>query len=208
MRPGKSSIMNGIDHCRVGKSSGHEKTNRVSPTESLLWKEGTQTARRRAPNSNQIGNMENQFKDQSEITQSVLSTPTEMRTAPISDKRQINTFRTHILANQMRQVSCGKSSDSSQPLVELPSSSHLDRCLIILQIPLPGIFSTRPTVKNEKDPKIDEASNKVNGPDIRLAALQPVTCSFERIHCAVRALCAGDGNGTPFLKGSVFNEGQ
>jgi len=65
----------------------------------------------------------------------------------------------------------GKSSESSQLLVEFLLLSCFDRCLIIHQFPSPGTFSTRPTGEQQKKPlKISVASDTVKGPDIRLAA--------------------------------------
>ena len=64
----------------------------------------------------------------------------------------------------------GKLFKLSQLLVEFPSLSCFDRCLIICQIPSPGTFSTRPTgEQRKKPPKISVASDTVKGPDIHLA---------------------------------------
>src|SRR5882672_10475298 len=61
----------------------------VSPTESLLWKEGTQTARRQSIQT-QIKNRKHGTPMKRSIRKShkvCSQTPTEMRTAPISDKK-------------------------------------------------------------------------------------------------------------------------
>src|SRR5882672_4697373 len=78
----------------------------VSLKESLLWKEGTQTARRQSIQT-QIKNRQHGKPMQRSIRKShrvCSQTPTEMRTAPISDKKADQHIQnSHIGKPTMRQ---------------------------------------------------------------------------------------------------------
>ena len=68
-------------------------------------------------------------------------------------------------------------SELIQPFMEKLSSLHLERCLIMHQIPSLGIFSTRPTGDDLKGPpKIVVASVIEKGPDMQ-PALHSATSS-------------------------------
>ena len=61
----------------------------------------------------------------------------------------------------------GNLSKSIQSLVDSLFASHFERCLIILHMPLPGTFLTRPRGDEQKGPlKMVKASDMVKGPDI------------------------------------------